>query len=283
MISASSGTATTPRAHITNQAGLECLRDVALEATCLSVATPSAHMRHTRWCRSMAGEEFARVHSWGHDPLYKGAYESASPCRHVDLPQTLLEPILTKRAVDEGWSLRFNTAFLRILSRDGDRSVVSEVEDSLTGVRYAIEARYLFGCDGARSQVVRELALPLIKKPGQGLALNVLVKADLSHLMESRVGNLHWVFRPEEDESTSPPWGWAAIVRMIKPWDEWMFILLPRPGSDLKGEDMTASHDEYLKRIKAFIGDDSIKAEVVDASKWWIHETVAERYSEGNV
>lgn len=239
-------------------------------------------MRHTRWCRSMAGEEFARVHSWGHDPLYKGSYESASPCQHVDLPQTLLEPILTKRAVDDGWSLRFNTAFLRILSRD-DEKVVSEVEDALTGVRYAIESKYLFGCDGARSQVVRELGLPLIKKPGQGLALNVLVRADLSHLMGSRVGNLHWVFRPEEDESTSPAWGWAAVVRMVKAWNEWMFIFLPRPGSDLKGEDMTASKEEYLKRVKEFIGDDGVDAEVVDASKWWIHETVAERYSEGNV
>jgi len=28
-------------------------------------------MAHTRWCRSMAGEEFARVYSWGHDPKYK--------------------------------------------------------------------------------------------------------------------------------------------------------------------------------------------------------------------
>lgn len=28
-------------------------------------------MEHTRWCRSMAGEEFARVYSWGHDPKHK--------------------------------------------------------------------------------------------------------------------------------------------------------------------------------------------------------------------
>ncbi|KAK4165565.1 phenol 2-monooxygenase [Cladorrhinum sp. PSN259] len=282
IISSAPGTAHTPRAHITNQAGLECLRDVDLEAACLSVATPSTNMRHTRWCRSMAGEEFARVHSWGHDPLYKGAYEAASPCRHVDLPQTLLEPILTKKAVDEGWALRFNTCFLSILHRDGEK-VISEVEDTLTGVRYAIESKYLFGCDGARSQVVRELGIPLIKKPGQGLALNVLVKADITHLMQSRVGNLHWIFRPEEDETKSPAWGWAAVVRMVKAWDEWMFIFLPRPGSDVKGEDMEATREEYLSRVKEFIGDDSVKAEILDVGKWWIHETVAERYQDGNV
>src|SRR5690606_1809395 len=49
----------------------ECLRDIGLEQACLDVATPSHNMAHTRWCRSMAGEEFARVYSWGHDPTRK--------------------------------------------------------------------------------------------------------------------------------------------------------------------------------------------------------------------
>lgn len=29
------------------------------------------NMMHTRWAYSMAGEEFARIHSWGHDPKRK--------------------------------------------------------------------------------------------------------------------------------------------------------------------------------------------------------------------
>lgn len=28
-------------------------------------------MLHTRWCHSMAGEEYARVYSWGNDPVRK--------------------------------------------------------------------------------------------------------------------------------------------------------------------------------------------------------------------
>ena len=49
--------------------------------------------------------------------------------------------------------------------------------------------------------MIRELKIPLIKKPGQGLALNVLVKVDLSDYVEARKGNLHWVFQPEEGVS----------------------------------------------------------------------------------
>ncbi|KAL1838135.1 hypothetical protein VTJ49DRAFT_3014 [Mycothermus thermophilus] len=280
IIAAAPGTADTPRAHITNMAGLECLRDIGLEQACLDVATPSHNMAHTRWCRSMAGEEFARVYSWGHDPARKGDYELASPCTHVDLPQTLLEPILTRRAIHSGWTIRFNTRFVT-LTRPAPDVIISEVVDEVTKRTYKIQSRYLFGCDGARSQVVREVGLPLIKKPGQGLALNVLVRADMSHLLKSRVGNLHWVFRPEEMDA--PPWGWAAVVRMVRPWNEWMFIFFAAPGADLTASDMEASNEDYLARVKQLIGDDTVKVELLHVGKWWINETVAERYSDGNV
>ncbi|VBB79390.1 Putative Oxygenase [Podospora comata] len=284
LLASAPGTSPTPRAHITNLAGLETLRDIGLEEQCLSLATPSTNMKHTRWCRSLAGEEYARVYSWGHDPIYKGAYEAASPCKHVDLPQTLLEPVLVRKATEGGWGVRFSTRLLKV--KQLDEGVEVEVRDEILKRGYKIRCRYLFGCDGARSQVVREVGLPLIKKPGQGLALNVLVRADLTHLMEPhRVGNLHWVFKPEEgiDGREAPAWGWAAIVRMVKPWTEWMFIFLAKPGMDLKGEEMEATEEEYLARVKEVIGDESVKAELVHTSKWWINEVVAERYQEGDV
>jgi hypothetical protein len=68
MVASTPSTADTPRAHITNMAALECLRDIGLEEACLKVAVPGESMQHTRWCRSMAGEEFARIYSWGNDP-----------------------------------------------------------------------------------------------------------------------------------------------------------------------------------------------------------------------
>ncbi|KAK0616192.1 FAD binding domain-containing protein [Immersiella caudata] len=280
VIAAAPGTADTPRAHITNMAGLECLRDIGLEQEAMAVATPSTNMEHTRWCHSMAGDEYARMHSWGHDPKFKGAYETASPCHHVDLPQTLLEPILTRRAINRGWTIRFNTKFLS-LERPSPDVIISTVHDTLLNKTYRIQSRFLFGCDGARSQVVRELGLPLDKKPGQGLALNVLVRADLTHLMANRTGNLHWVIRP--DDETYPPWGWGVVVRMVRPWSEWMFIFLPAPGADLRADDMDATDDEYIKRVKEMIGDEGIKVDLLHVGKWWINEIVAERYSDGNV
>jgi hypothetical protein len=88
MISVCPTTADTPRAHITNMAAMgtfsnhgtklyltntnsECLRDIGLDKECERLATNGMNMMHTRWAYSMAGEEYARIHSWGHDPKRK--------------------------------------------------------------------------------------------------------------------------------------------------------------------------------------------------------------------
>lgn len=277
MIASAPGTAATPRAHITNMAALECLRDIDLEIECMNAASANDNMQHTRWCKTMAGEEYARIHSWGNDPKRHGDYEAASPCNHVDLPQTLLEPILTRRAIHTGWTVRFNTTFIKF-TRPAPDVVLSEVRDGVLGLDYTIKSKYLFACDGARSQIIRQLDIPLIRKPGQGVALNILVRADMSQLMKTRTGNLHWVFDPTKEY---PEWGWMCILRMVKPWYEWMFIILPAPGADPSVENWQERKDEYMAKIREWIGDDSIEAEILDVSKWTINEIVAERYSDG--
>lgn len=184
-----------------------------------------------------------------------------------------------RRAVHAGWIVRFNTTLIGF-TRPSPDQIISEVRDDLTNQTYTISSRYVFGCDGARSQVVRELKLPLEKRPRQGLALNILVRADMSHLVKPRMGNLHWVFQTDKEY---PPWAWATILRMVKPWNEWMFIFLPHPAAELTEADTEDTYENYLYRVKEVIGDETVNAEILDASKWWINETVAEYYSDGNM
>ncbi|KAL4994849.1 FAD binding domain-containing protein [Aspergillus recurvatus] len=276
MVSAAPGTANTPRAHITNMAALECLRDLGLDREIMKIACDGEqHMVHTRWCHSMAGEEYARIYSWGNDPTRKGDYERASPCSPVDLPQTLLEPILVRHAIGHGFTTRFDTTLLSF-ARDEKQRITATLCDNLSRREYQIRTTYLFGADGARSQIVKQLDLPLAAKPGQGLAINVLVKADLSHLVAHRKGNLHWVMQPDREH---PSFGWMAIIRMVKPWDEWMFILFPT--RDYDPTTASPSKGEYLQRVKELIGDET-PADILDISKWYINEVVAETYSDDN-
>ncbi|KAF7125419.1 hypothetical protein CNMCM5793_001597 [Aspergillus hiratsukae] len=275
MVSAAPGTANTPRAHITNMAAQECLRDIGLDKDLETLASKGDHMIHTRWCHSMAGEEYARIHSWGNDPRRKGDYEAASPCAPLDLPQTLLEPVLIRHATVNGFRTRFDTTLLDF-TQDADGRYTVILQDNISQSQYRIKTKYLFGADGARSQVVKTLDLPMSIKPGQGLAINILVKADLSHLVKHRQGNLHWVMQPDREH---PEFGWQGIVRMVKPWHEWMFILFPNRECDIN---IQPSRDEYMSRVRDFIGDDT-PAEILDISKWFINEIIAEEYSKGNV
>ena len=226
MISNQPTTSQQPRAHITNPAALECLRDIGLDEECCARATTGENMLHTRWCHSMTGEEYARIPSWGNDPDRKGDYEAATPCSHVDLPQTEFEPIICRRAAEEGWQVRFSTTFLTFYkdASTDPPTVVSTVRDEVTKQEFTIRSRYLFGADGARSQVIRTLGTEMIKKPGQGLALNVLVEVDLSQSMSSRTGNLHWVFQPEKEY---PDYAWSGLIRMVKPWNGMLLLCVP--------------------------------------------------------
>ncbi|MBE7182134.1 MAG: FAD-dependent monooxygenase [Terriglobus roseus] len=220
----------------------------------------------------MTGEEYARIYSWGNDPKRWGEYESHTPCRHVDLPQTEFEPILIQRATAEGWDVRFRTRFLDFRRQD-DGLIVSRLVDDLTGNEYLVRSKYLFGADGARSQVIRELGIPLIKKPGQGLAMNVLVEVDMSDYVEARKGNLHWVFQPEAEYED---YAWSGLIRMVKPWHEWMFILFPKPNVEYK-EPTTEQWEKVCRKI---VGNDKLPLKILDVSKWNINEIVAEHYSD---
>lgn len=56
---------------------------------------------------------------------------------------------------------------------------------------------------------------------------------------------------------------------------------MPTPGTDLDFSNVTES--QYLARCKEFVGNDSLPIEIINVSKWYINEIIAEYYSDGNV
>lgn len=208
--------------------------------------------------------------------MVQGDYELASPSDPLDLPQTLLEPILVRYATTNGFHCRFDTEMVSFSQAADRKSVSSTLRDRLTGQTYRVRSKYLFGADGARSRIVESLGLPMIKRPGQGFAINILMEADLSHLMADRMGNLHWLLTPDKEH---PDYGWIGCIRMVKPWHEWLCIIFPAPGADRK----VRTADEYMARVREFVGDDSVDIEIKGISTWMINEVAAERYSEGHV
>src|SRR5438309_11145650 len=80
-------TANSPRAHITNQRTMEVFRDLGIEDRVRAVATPNELMGNNVWATSFAGEEIARLKTWGSGIERRSDYAAASPSEMCNVPQ----------------------------------------------------------------------------------------------------------------------------------------------------------------------------------------------------
>src|SRR4028118_2323390 len=113
------GTANSPRAHITNQRTVEVFRDLGIEDRVLALATPNELMGCNVWATSFAGQEIARLRTWGSGPARRADYDNASPSPVVNAPQHLLEPVLLDAAREAGADVRFSSE-LAPIGQDAD-------------------------------------------------------------------------------------------------------------------------------------------------------------------
>src|SRR5580658_2273287 len=87
-----------------------------------------------------------------------------SPQRRERCPQNMFDPILRDfAAAQKSVVMRYRT---RLISFTQDADMVSaEVENAETGARERISARYIVGCDGARSLVRETLGIKMLGNP----------------------------------------------------------------------------------------------------------------------
>ena len=215
----------TPRAHVTNQRTVEIMRDMDLEGEVIAKATPQHLMGDQVFCTSLAGEELARMRILGTHPTRRAEYELASPSSMCDLPQTLLEPILLEAAAGRGSDVRFSTEYVS-LEQDHD-GVTATVRHRPSGELSHIRAKYLLGADGSRSKVAADIGLPLEGQMAVAGSMNIVIDADLTHLVAHRPSVLYWVLQP----GSSIGGVGMGVVRMVRPWNEWLLIW----GYDING------------------------------------------------
>ena len=266
-------TANTPRAHITNQRALEIMRDLGLQEQCERDGTPNELMGDTVFCTSLAGDELARLHTWGTHPQRLADYTLASPCLHIDLPQTYFEPILVRAAAERGSRMRFNTEFLSF-EQDSD-GVTATVQDRLSGSTYEIRAKYLLAGDGGRSVIAEQLGLPFGGQANVAGSMNIVFKADLSALVARRPSVLYWIMSPGARMGGIG----MGLVRMVRPWYEWLIVW----GYDIDGPAPEVDDARATEIAHKLIGTDEIDVEIVSTSLWTNNKLWAERYSEGRV
>ncbi|QIG44715.1 FAD-dependent monooxygenase [Nocardioides anomalus] len=266
-------TANTPRAHITNQRAMEIFRDMGIEEQVLADATPHELVGDTVFCTSLAGEEIGRIHTWGTRPDREGDYRLASPSLIVDIPQTYLEPILVRNATARGAQSRFSTEYLSH-TQDAD-GVDVQVLDRLTGQEYTIRAKYLIGADGARSKVAADIDLPYEGQMDIAGSMNITFKADISAYCDHRPSVLYWVVQPGSNVGGIG----AGLVRMIRPWNEWLIVW----GYDINEAPPTVDEAAATQIVRNLLGMPDLEVEITGTSLWGNNEMFATHLQQGRV
>jgi 2,4-dichlorophenol 6-monooxygenase len=262
-----------PRAHITNQRAMEVLRDLGLEEDARKYATPWDQMGDTLFTTSLAGEEIARLQTWGTGDLRFGDYLKGSPCTMLDIPQPLIEPILMNSAASHGAIISLNTEYLDH-TQDAD-GVTVRMRDERTGHVFSQRARYLLGFDGARSRVVEQLGLPLEGELARAGTAYVRFRVDLSRYVAHRPSILYWIFNSQAGFGEIG----MGLLRAIRPWHEW----IAGWGFDKDAGEPDLSDEVVIARIRALVGDPSLEPEIVSRSLWYVNQQHADRYSMGRV
>jgi 2,4-dichlorophenol 6-monooxygenase len=266
-------TANTPRAHITNQRTMEILRDAGVEDDVMEKAVPNELMGQTSFCTSLAGEELARLHTWGTHPARKAEYTLASPCEHVDIPQTYMEPILIGHAAERGSRVRFDTEYLSHVQ--DDEGVTTTVRDRRTGSEYAIRSKYLIGADGGRSQIAQDIGLPYEGVMDWAGSMNIVLEADLTHLVEHRPSVLYWVLQPGSNVGGIG----LGLVRMVRPWKEWLIVW----GYDINEPPPVVDDAAATEIAHNLIGDPDVPIKIKSTSVWGNNKWYATEYTRGRV
>ena len=260
-------TCRTPRAHITNQRTIEVLRDLGVEADCLSLATPQELMGENTFAESLAGDELARVLAWGMPPARKADYELSSPAKMFDLPQNLLEPILTRTAAHRGSKVRFNTEYLSF--EQDDEGVTTTLLDLITQEKFQVRSKYLLGADGGNSKVAEDAGLPMEGEMGMAGSMNIVFEADLSKYVAHRPSLLYWLIQPGGELAGLG----IPLIRMVRPWSKWLCIW----GYDINAGAPNYTDDEAKAVLHQLIGDDQVPIKIDSTSTWTVNSMYAKK------
>jgi 2-polyprenyl-6-methoxyphenol hydroxylase-like FAD-dependent oxidoreductase len=223
---------------------------------------PRDYAQDNIYLTSLTGYELGRERFPG---IGQAPPPKESPQRRERCPQNMFDPILRAFAASQkDVALRYRT---RLVSFTQDADLVTAVvENAETGAREEILARYIVGCDGARSLVRETLGIAMQGNPVLTYTTNVIFRCpQLLSLHDKGKAYRHIFIGPEGT--------WATIVA-INGRDEWRFSIIG--GSEQR--DYTT--DDIKAAIRRAVGRD-FDFEILSVLPWVRRELVAERYRGG--
>jgi 2-polyprenyl-6-methoxyphenol hydroxylase-like FAD-dependent oxidoreductase len=223
---------------------------------------PTDYPRNYLFVTRMDGYEIARFdHPANGDPAARSPY---SPEGRLWISKPYFDPVLHDHVKSlPTVEVRYDTSFESF--QQDERKVLAEIVDSKTGRRDIIEAEYLVGCDGGRSNIRRALGIQYQGVFSQGMNVAVLFRAPLLTMGKHGPAVQYQIINSQINGAIAAVDGknlWRLNIRNV---EQEQLDVLNAP-----------------EKIRAALGE-KIPFELLAVRPWTGHCVVAERYQEGRV
>jgi len=265
------GTAIHPRAGHFQLRTTEMLRQVGLEDEVRAVSLLTYHPTGgINAVESLAGREIATYVK----ELNEGV-EGFSPTVRVFINQDVLEPIIRRRALELGATVRNRTETVD-LDQD-DSGVTATLRDLDSGAESTVRARYVIAADGNRSPMRARLGIGMEGYGELSRSITIYFRADCSQLLEGRNQGVIYVHNP----------ALRGFFRLDRSGGTG-FLVINTVGEDVtRPEAVNVSDgltDERARELlRAAIGTDEVPIEVLDVAHWRAESNVATTMTVGRV
>ena len=262
LIEQSDGSIYQPRMDLVGVRTMEFCRRWGLVGAVEGSPYPRDYAQDNIYLTSLTGYELGRERFPG---IGQAPPPKESPQRRERCPQNMFDPILREFAASQkSVTMRYRT---RLVSFTQNAELVTAViENADTGARETVKARYIVGCDGARSLVRETLGIPMHGNPVLTYTTNVIFRCP--HLL-----SLHDKGKAYRHIFIGPEGTWSTIVA-INGRDQWRFSII---GGAEQREYTT---DEIKALIRRAVGRD-FAFEILSVLPWVRRELVADRYRNG--
>jgi 2-polyprenyl-6-methoxyphenol hydroxylase-like FAD-dependent oxidoreductase len=262
LIEQTDGSIYQPRMDLVGVRTMEFCRRWGLVPAVEASPYPRDYAQDNIYLTSLTGYELGRERFPG---IGQAPPPAESPQRRERCPQNMFDPILREFAASQkSVTMRYRTRLVSF-AQDAD-AVTAEVENAESGKREQISARYIVGCDGARSLVRETLGIKMLGNPVLTYTTNVIFRCP--HLL-----SLHDKGKAYRHIFIGPEGTWATIVA-INGRDQWRFSII---GNTAKQEYST---EEIKAAIRRAVGRD-FDFEILSVLPWVRRELVAGTYRNG--
>jgi 2-polyprenyl-6-methoxyphenol hydroxylase-like FAD-dependent oxidoreductase len=262
LIEQSDGSIYQPRMDLVGVRTMEFCRRWGIVPAVEGSPYPRDYAQDNIYLTSLAGYELGRERFPG---IGQAPPPKESPQRRERCPQNMFDPILRAFAASQKTvEMRYRTRLISF-TQTADR-VTAVVENAETGVREDIVARYIVGCDGARSLVRETLGITMRGTPVLTYTTNVIFRCP-------SLLSLHDKGRAYRHIFIGPEGTWSTIVA-INGRDQWRFSIIG--GSDQR----EYTTDEIKASIRRAVGR-NFEFEILSVVPWVRRELVAEGYRNG--